>query len=53
MKGKKRTMTRRRRLTRATRRRRNSQRRNLMVKFTSIKNGTQVMRVPSQKGMTW
>jgi hypothetical protein len=45
MKGKMRTMTRKRRLTRAIRRTRSSQRRSLMEKLMSVKNRTQVMRV--------
>jgi hypothetical protein len=53
MRGKIRIMIRKRRKTRATRKTRNSQRRSLMDKHMSIKNGTQVMRVPSQKVMTW
>jgi hypothetical protein len=39
-------------LTRATRKTRNSQRRILMDKLMLAKNGTQVMRVPSQKVIT-
>jgi hypothetical protein len=45
MKGKMKTMTRKRRLTRAIRRTRSSQRRSLMEKLMSVKNRTQVMRV--------
>jgi hypothetical protein len=53
MRGKMRTTTRKRRLTRATRRTRSSQRRSLMDKLMSVKNETQVVRVSSQKVMTW
>jgi hypothetical protein len=53
-----RTLIRKRRKIRATRRIRNSQRRSLMGKLMSVKNGTQVMRVPSESSqrrslMTW
>jgi hypothetical protein len=41
------------RSSRATRRTRNSQIRSLMDKLMLVKNETQVMRVPSQKVMTW
>jgi hypothetical protein len=56
--GKMRTLIRKRRKIRATRRIRNSQRRSLMGKLMSVKNGTQVMRVPSEYSqrrslMTW
>jgi hypothetical protein len=50
---KKKTMIRRRSLTKATRKTRNSQSRSLMDKLRLVKNGTQVMRVLSQKVMTW
>jgi hypothetical protein len=39
-------------LTKATRKTRNIPRRNLMVKLMSVKNETQVMRVPNWKVMT-
>jgi hypothetical protein len=42
-----------RRKTRATKRTKNSQRRSHMDKLMLVKNGTQVMRVLSQKVMTW
>jgi hypothetical protein len=45
MRGKMRTMTRKRRKTKATRRTRHSQRRSLMDKLMLVKNETQVMRV--------
>jgi hypothetical protein len=51
MRGKKKTMTRERSLTKATRKKRNILRRSHMVKLMLDKNGTQVMRVPSQKVM--
>jgi hypothetical protein len=56
--GKMRTLIRKRRKIRAARRIRNSQRRSLMGKLMSVKNGTQVMRVPSESSqrrslMTW
>jgi hypothetical protein len=51
MRGKMKTMIRRR--TRATRKTRNLQRRSLMGKLMLVKNGTQVMRVLSQKVVTW
>jgi hypothetical protein len=53
MRGKIRTLTRKRRKTRATKRTKNSQRRSHMDKLMLVKNGTQVMRVLSQKVMTW
>jgi hypothetical protein len=53
MRGKKKTTIRKRSLIRATRKARNSQRRNLIDKLMSVKNGTQVMRVLSRKVMTW
>jgi hypothetical protein len=53
MRGNMKTMTRKRRRTRATRKTRNLQRRSLMDKLMLVKNGTQVIRVPSQKVMTW
>jgi hypothetical protein len=53
MKGKNRTMIRKRSLTRVTRKKRNSQRRNLTDKFKSVKNGTQLMRVLSRIVMIW
>jgi hypothetical protein len=51
--GRKKTMTRERSLTKATRKTRNILRRSFMVKLMLAKNGTQVMRVPNQKAMTW
>jgi hypothetical protein len=45
-------MIRKRSLTKATRKTRNLLR-SLMVKLMLVKNGTQVMRVPNQKVMTW
>jgi hypothetical protein len=53
MRGRKKTMTRERSLTKATRNTRNILRRNLMVKLMLAKNGTQVMRVSSRKVMKW
>jgi hypothetical protein len=53
MRGKKKTTTRRRNLTRATRKIRNSCRRNLTNKLISVKNGTQEMIVSGRKAMTW
>jgi hypothetical protein len=52
MRGKSKTMTRKRRRTRATRKTINSQRRSLMDKLMLVKNDTQVMIVPSRKVMT-
>jgi hypothetical protein len=49
MRGRKKTMTRERCLTQATRKTSNMLRRSLMVKLMLAKNGTQVMRVLSQK----
>jgi hypothetical protein len=49
----KKTMRRERSLTKATRKIRNTLRRILMVKLILAKNGTQVMRVLSQKVMKW
>jgi hypothetical protein len=49
MRGRKKTMIRERSLTKAIRKIRNTLRRRLLVKLMMIKNGTQVMRVPSQK----
>jgi hypothetical protein len=51
MRGRKKTMIRERSLTNATRKIRNTIRRSLMVKLVLVKNGTQVMRVLSQKVM--
>jgi hypothetical protein len=51
--GRKKTMTRERSLTKATRKTRDILRRSFMVKLMLAKNGTQVMRVPNQKAMTW
>jgi hypothetical protein len=48
-----RTVTRERSLTKATRKTRNILRRSLIVKLMLAKNGTQVMRVSSQKVMKW
>jgi hypothetical protein len=53
MRGRKKTMTRERNLTKATRKTRNILKRSLMVKLILAKNGTQVMRVPSQNLMKW
>jgi hypothetical protein len=53
MRGRKKTMTRERSLTKATRKTRNILRRSLMVKLILVKNRTQVMRVLSQKIMKW
>jgi hypothetical protein len=53
MRGRKKTMTTERSLTKATKKTRNILRRCIMVKFMLDKNGTQVMRVPNQKAMTW
>jgi hypothetical protein len=47
MRREKKTMGRKRSSTKATRKTRNSQRRSLMDKLMLVKNGTQVMRVPS------
>jgi hypothetical protein len=49
----KKTMTRERSLTMATRKIRNTLRRSLMVRLKLAKNGTQVIRVSSQKVMRW
>jgi hypothetical protein len=51
MRRKKKTTIRKTSLTKATRKIKNSQRRSLMDKLMLIKNGTQVMRVLSQKVM--
>jgi hypothetical protein len=51
MRGRKKIMIKERSLTNATRKIRNILRRSLMVKLMLAKNGTQVMRVPSQKVM--
>jgi hypothetical protein len=51
MRGRKKTMTRERRLTKARRKTRNILRRSLMVKLMLARNGTQVMRVLSKKVM--
>jgi hypothetical protein len=53
MRGRKKIITRERSLTKATRKIRNTLRRSLMVKLILVKNGTQVMRVLSQKVMKW
>jgi hypothetical protein len=53
MRGRKKTMTRERSLIKAIRKIRNTLRKSLMVKLMLAKNGTQVMRVPSQKVMRW
>jgi hypothetical protein len=53
MRGRKETMTRERSLTKAKRKIRNTLRRSLMFKPMLTKNGTQVMRVLSQKVMRW
>jgi hypothetical protein len=53
MRGKMKIMIRKRRRTRDTRKIRNSQRRSLMDKLMLVKNRTQMLRVPSQKAMTW
>jgi hypothetical protein len=53
MRGKRKTMRRKRSLTKAIRKIRNSQRISSMVKLMLVKNETQVMRVPSQKVMKW
>jgi hypothetical protein len=53
MRGRKKTMTRERSLTKATRKIRNTLRRRLMVKLMLTKNETQVMRVLSEKVMKW
>jgi hypothetical protein len=51
MRGRKKTMTRERRLTKARRKIGNILRRSLMVKLMLTRNGTQVMRVLSKKVM--
>jgi hypothetical protein len=53
MRGRKKTITRERSLTKAIRKTRNILRRRLMVKLMLAKNRTQVMRVPSQKVIKW
>jgi hypothetical protein len=53
VRGKKKIMIRERSLTNATRNIRNIIRRSLMIKLMLTKNGTQVMRVPNLKAMTW
>jgi hypothetical protein len=53
MRGRKKTMTRERSLTKATRKTGNMLRRSLMVKLMLARNRTQVMRVLSQKVMKW
>jgi hypothetical protein len=53
MRGRKKTMTRERSLTKTTRKIRNIVRRSLMVKLMLAKNETQVMRVLNRKAMTW
>jgi hypothetical protein len=52
VRGKRKTMIRKRSLTNATRKTINILK-NLMVKLILIKNGTQVMRVSNQKVTTW
>jgi hypothetical protein len=51
IRGKRKTMRRKRSLTKATRKIRNSQRRSPMVKLLLVRNRTQVMRVSSKKVM--
>jgi hypothetical protein len=53
MRGRKKIITRERSLTKTIRKIRNTLRRSLMVKLILDKNGTQVMRVLSQKVMKW
>jgi hypothetical protein len=53
MRGRKKIMIREKSLTNVTRKIRNILRRSLMVKLMLVKNGTQVMRVLSQKIMKW
>jgi hypothetical protein len=53
MRREKKTMRKKRTFIKAIRKTRNSQKRSLMDKLMLVKNGTQVMRVPSQKVMTW
>jgi hypothetical protein len=53
MRGRKKTMTRERSLTKDKRKIRNTLRRSLMVKPMLTKNVTQVMRVPSRKEIRW
>jgi hypothetical protein len=53
MRGRKKAMIREKSLTKAIRKIRNTLRRNFMVKLMLAKNGTQVMRVLSQKMMRW
>jgi hypothetical protein len=53
MRGRKKTMTREKSLTKATRKTRNIVRRSFIVKLMLVKNGAQVIRVPSQKVMNW
>jgi hypothetical protein len=52
MRGRKKTMTRERSLTKARRKTRNILRRSIMVMLILANNGTQVMRVLNQKAMT-
>jgi hypothetical protein len=52
MRGRKKTMTREKSLTKDTRKIRNTLRRSLVVKLMLVKNGTEVIRVPSQKVMS-
>jgi hypothetical protein len=53
MRGRKKIMARERSLINATRKTRNILRRRLMVKLMLVNNGTQVMRIPNRKAMTW
>jgi hypothetical protein len=53
MRGRKKTMTREKSLTKSTKKTKNILKRSLMVKLILAKNETQVMRVPNQKAMTW
>jgi hypothetical protein len=53
MRGRKKTMTREKSLTKVIRKARNILRRRLMIKLILAKNGTQVMRVLTRKVMKW
>jgi hypothetical protein len=53
MRGRKKIIARERSLINATRKTRNILRRRLMVKLMLVNNGTQVMRIPNRKAMTW
>jgi hypothetical protein len=53
MRGRKKTMTRERNLTKDRRKIRNTLRRSIMVKLMLANSETQVMRVPSRKVMRW